>query len=46
MENPLEKKRRGYLSFFCDGVIDAVAHRELDIKKNHLLITNKDMILV
>jgi hypothetical protein len=33
MENPLEKKRRGYLSFFCDGVIDAVAHRELDIKK-------------
>jgi len=33
MENPLEKKRRGYLSFFCDGVIDSVTHRELDIKK-------------
>lgn len=33
METPLEKKRRGYLSFFCDGVIDSVAHRELDIKK-------------
>jgi len=33
MENPLEKKRRGYLSFFCDGVTDSVEHRELDIKK-------------
>ena len=33
METPLEKKRRGYLSFFCDGVTDSVEHRELDIKK-------------
>ena len=33
METPLDKKRRGYLYFFCEGVIDAVAHRELDIKK-------------
>lgn len=33
MENPLERKRKNYLSFFCDGIIDAVAHRELDAKK-------------